>query len=162
MLPLDELVRTLALEPHPEGGFYRETYRSSVIVDTPRGPRPASTAIHFLVPGDTFSALHRIASDEVWHHHAGAPLRVVQLDEHGARIDHLLGTDLARGQRPQAVVPAGAWFGAHVEDDGAWSLVGCTVAPGFDFADFELGDRDALLARFPQHAELVRRLTREG
>lgn len=162
MPTLDELVRTLALEPHPEGGFYRETYRSPVIVDTPRGPRAASTAIHFLVPGGTFSALHRIASDEVWHFYAGAPLRVVQLGEHGARVDHLLGPALARGQRPQAVVPAGTWFGAHVEGDGAWSLVGCTVAPGFDFADFELGDRDALLARFPQHAELVRRLTREG
>jgi uncharacterized protein len=156
---VDDLVRTLGLVPHPEGGFYRETYRAERAVETPHGLRPASTAIYFLVPGDAFSALHRIASDELWHHYAGAPLRVVQIDERGERVDALLGRDLAAGQRPQACVPAGVWFGAHVDGDGAWALVGCTVAPGFDFADFELGDRDALLARFPQHAAIIERLT---
>jgi len=156
----DEIVALLELAPHPEGGFYRETHRSSVLAPTPRGPRAASTAILFLVPRETFSALHRIASDEVWHHHAGAPLRVVQIAPDGLRTDHLLGMDLPRGERPQATVPAGAWFGAHVDGEGAWSLVSCTVAPGFDFADFELAERDALLERFPRHEALVRRLTR--
>lgn len=150
----DEMVRALSLSPHPEGGFYRETYRAAQTVETPRGPRAASTAIYFLIPQGAFSALHRIQSDEVWHHYAGAPLRVVQLDE-GGRSDHVLGPAL-----PQAVVPAGAWFGAAIEGDGAWSLVGCTVAPGFDFADFELAERARLLARFPQHADVITRLTR--
>lgn len=157
---LDELVRALRLEPHPEGGFYRETYRATSLVDTARGPRAASTAIHFLVPAGTFSALHRIASDEVWHHYAGAPLRVVQITDDGTRNDHVLGRDLLGAHVPQAVVPAGAWFGAHVEGDGAWALVGCTVAPGFDFEDFELADRSTFLARFPEHSELITRLTR--
>lgn len=174
MRPLDaedplEIARLLDLAPHPEGGFYRETYRATTLVETPRGPRAASTAIYFLVPRGTFSALHRIASDEVWHHHAGAPLRVVAIDEGGGRHDQVLGADLARGERPQHVVRAGAWFGAHVEDsrDGdpasaraTWSLVSCTVAPGFDFADFELAERAALTARFPAHAALIARLTR--
>jgi hypothetical protein len=156
----DSIVRALGLAPHPEGGFFRETYRASGMVATPRGPRAASTAIYFLVTAGSFSALHRIASDEAWHFHAGAPLRVVVLGEDGARTDVVLGLDLERGQRPQAVVSAGAWFGARIEGEGDWSLVGCTVAPGFDFADFELGAREALLARFPEHADIVRALTR--
>src|SRR5687767_14732117 len=110
-----EIVRLLELAPHPEGGFYRETYRSSDLVPTPRGPRAASTAILFLLPRGTFSALHRIASDEAWHFHAGGPLRVVCLEPDGTRADHVLGLDLESGQRPQAVVPAGTWFGAVPE-----------------------------------------------
>src|SRR5688572_23382029 len=94
----DELAARLGLAPHPEGGFYRETYRAPTLVDTPRGPRAASTAIHFLVPRGTFSALHRIASDEVWHHYAGAALRVVGIAEDGTRRDLLLGRDLEAGQ----------------------------------------------------------------
>lgn len=156
----DELARRLGLAPHPEGGFYRETHRSSVMVDTPRGPRAASTAIYFLVTRGSFSALHRIASDEVWHHYAGAPLRVVCIDDDGARDDRLVGPDLAAGQSPQATVRAGVWFGATIEGDGEWALVGCTVAPGFDFADFELARRDAMTKRFPEHAAIIEALTR--
>ena len=156
----EALAARLGLAPHPEGGFYRETYRASTLVDTPRGPRAASTAIHFLVTRGTFSALHRIASDEVWHHYAGAALRVVRIAEDGARHDLVLGAELDAGQAPQGVVPAGEWFGATLESEGAWALVGCTVAPGFDFADFELARRDDLLARFPQHDAIIRALTR--
>jgi uncharacterized protein len=151
----DDLVRRLALVPHPEGGFYRETYRATTLVDTPRGPRAASTAIYFLVTPGSFSALHRIASDEVWHFYAGDPLDVVSIDPHGVRHDVRLGADV-----PQAVVPAGAWFGSRLAPGGRFALVGCTVAPGFDFADFELGERAALLAAFPAHASLVHELTR--
>ncbi|AKF09124.1 cupin domain-containing protein [Sandaracinus amylolyticus] len=152
----DELATQLGLAPHPEGGFYRETYRASTMVDTPRGPRAASTAIYFLVPRGAFSALHRIASDEVWHHYAGAALRVVRIAEDGARGDLVIGP----GGAPQGVVEAGAWFGATIEGDGDWALVGCTVAPGFDFADFELAQRADLIARFPQHAQVITALTR--
>lgn len=157
----DEIIRLLDLAPHPEGGAFRETYRSREIVPTDRGPRAASTAIYFLVRRGTFSALHRIRSDEGWHFHRGDPLRIVVIAEDGSRTDHLLGSDLARGERPQAIVAAGAWFGATLEPGGAGhALVSCTVAPGFDFADFELGDRQALIALFPQHEAIIRTLTR--
>jgi predicted cupin superfamily sugar epimerase len=153
---LDALVTRLGLLPHPEGGFYRETYRAPVTTRTARGERAASTAIYFLLRREDVSALHRIASDEGWHFHAGAPLRIVCLDERGHTELHL-GLDLAAGQAPQAVVPAGTWFGARSEGD--FTLVSCTVAPGFDFADFELGDRAALEREYPDHVELIRSYT---
>lgn len=167
---LDDIVRSLGLSPHPEGGFYRETYRAPLVLDRALlgdgfgGDRAASTAIYFLIPVGAFSALHRIASDEVWHFYAGAPLTVTSLDSEGVRRDVRLGIALDRGEVPQAVIVAGAWFGARIaeadEARGPYALVGCTVAPGFDFADFELGERASLLARFPAHAELVTALTR--
>lgn len=140
----------LGLVPHPEGGFYRETYRSALV----QGGRAASTAIYFLLRAGDVSALHRIASDEVWHFYAGAPLRVVRL----GHPDLLLGLDFARGQEPQGVVTGGTWFGARSLGD--WSLVGCTVAPGFDFADFEMGSRDALVAAFPHLEATIVAFTR--
>jgi predicted cupin superfamily sugar epimerase len=152
----EELVRALDLLPHPEGGFYRETYRATTLVTTPRGPRAASTAIYFLVTAGSFSALHRIASDELWHFYRGDPLEIVSLDADGERHDVRLDAG-----RPQAVVPAGRWFGSRLAPGGRFALVGCTVSPGFDFADFELGTRAELLASFPHHAALVGELTRE-
>jgi predicted cupin superfamily sugar epimerase len=170
-MDLDTIVATLDLAPHPEGGFYRETYRAPLLL--PRaalgeafgGDRNACTAIYFLVPRGTFSALHRIAADEVWHHYAGAPLEVLSISAEGELERVVVGKDLAAGERPQHVVRAGAWFGSRMPDAvpperGAWSLVGCTVAPGFDFADFELGDRAALVRAFPQHRALIEALTR--
>jgi predicted cupin superfamily sugar epimerase len=168
---LDEIVCALGLAPHPEGGFYRETYRAPLVLPRAslaaehRGDRSASTAIYFLVPRNTFSALHRIASDEVWHFYAGAPLEVLAIAPDGELERTVLGPELARGERPQHVVRAGAWFGSRVSPDaprarGAWSLVGCTVAPGFDFADFEMGERAALVARYPRHEALIASLTR--
>jgi predicted cupin superfamily sugar epimerase len=164
------LVGGLGLSPHPEGGFYRETYRAPLSLARDAlgpdfaGARAASTAIYFLVPVGTFSALHRIRSDEVWHFHVGAPLTISSLSVDGARTDARLGLDLANGEAPQVVVPAGAWFGARIEarDEGKgdYALVSCTVAPGFDFADFELGAREDLLRAFPQHRALVESLTR--
>jgi predicted cupin superfamily sugar epimerase len=153
------LVRTLQLAPHPEGGYFRELYRATEVVPTPRGPRPASTAIYFLLTNDTFSALHRIASDEAWHFYAGDALDIVTLDESRP------GDDTRRDLRldasaPFAVVPARTWFGARLAPGGAYALVGCTVAPGFDFADFELAEPSRLAARFPAHAAIVAELTR--
>jgi hypothetical protein len=165
-----ELVAQLGLTPHPEGGFFRETYRDGLaLTDLPgrfAGPRSASTAIYYLLGRGDMSALHRIHSDEVWHHYAGGTLTVHVLHPpaHGQPARHealRLGMNLSAGERPQAVVPAGAWFGARLEGGDAYALVGCTVAPGFDFADFEMGEREALLVEFPEHAGLVREMTRD-
>jgi predicted cupin superfamily sugar epimerase len=171
-MSIEEIVRLLGLAPHPEGGFYRETYRAPLVLPheaiaaTHGGARAASTAIHFLVPRGSFSALHRIASDEVWHFYAGAPLEIVEISPSGVLHTTRLGNALAEGETPQHVVPAGAWFGSRLahgtEARGDHALVGCTVAPGFDFADFELAARDALAARFPEHAALVASLTRQA
>jgi hypothetical protein len=161
---LHRLVNRLELKPHPEGGYFRETYRSAeLLAELPKrfqGPRSISTAILFLLPHGHFSALHRIKSDEVWHFYRGAPLSVVSLAPDGTRHDYHLEASLEADQTFQAVVPAGHWFGAYVAATEGWSLVGCTVAPGFDFADFEIGTRDALCKLYPQHDKLVRRLTR--
>ncbi|NIQ94843.1 MAG: cupin domain-containing protein [Desulfuromonadales bacterium] len=162
----DDYIRTLALEPHPEGGWYRETYRASEAV--PRealperftGERPFATAIYFLLTADTFSALHRIRSDEQWHFYAGSGLTVHVLEPDGACRTLRLGSEVTRGESFQAVVPAGCWFGATVDEAHGFALVGCTVAPGFDFADFELGERETLYRLFPRHRSLVTRLTR--
>jgi len=161
------LVKRLELAPHPEGGFYRETWRSSCLVQAQgdrRGVRAANTAIYFLLPAGTFSALHRVASDEVWHHYDGDPLDLHLLDELDERGGHTvvpLGRDFTRGEVPQCAIPAGIWQAAVPRGD-RYALAGCTVAPGFDFADFEMPSRAELLARFPAHADLVARLTRES
>lgn len=167
------LVDQLGLLPHPEGGFFRETYRDTLTVaglperfagPTFAGPRSASTAIYYLLERGDMSALHRIASDEVWHHYAGGTLTVHVLHPDGRHEALRVGTDFAAGERPQAVVPAGAWFGARLEgpeDREAFALVGCTVAPGFAFEDLEIGTRASLLESFPQHEAVVSALTRE-
>jgi predicted cupin superfamily sugar epimerase len=156
-------IDALGLTPHPEGGWFRETYRSAEsIAHLPArfdGPRACSTAIYFLLARGERSALHRLRSDELWHAYDGGPLVVTVLHDDGRLEEHRLGLDVARGESPQVVVPAGRWFGARLADGAAYALVGCTVAPGFDFADFELASRRALTARFPQHRDAVERLT---
>jgi len=145
-----ETIRRLGLVPHPEGGYYRETFRSPLTLDLPDGRRrSASTAIHYLLPPGAWSAWHRVASDEVWHLYDGGPLRL-----------HLLGTGTKRLDRtdPQIVVPAGVWQAAEPEGEGA--LCGCTVAPGFELADFEMGRAEDLIHEFPNAGELIRRLIR--
>jgi predicted cupin superfamily sugar epimerase len=163
------LVEALGLAPHPEGGFYRETYRAPLLVrgapvegaegTCPGGARAASTAIYFLLPAGTFSALHRVRSDEVWHHYDGDPVELHTVDAGGAHACTVLGRAIDRGQRPQHVVPAGVWQAA-VPLGTRFALCGCTVAPGFDFADFEMPPREQLVARFPQLRSLVERLAR--
>ncbi|WP_187143210.1 cupin domain-containing protein [Terriglobus albidus] len=156
----EELIVHLGLERHPEGGWYRQTYLAAKKVHTARGERAASTAIYFLLSGNEFSALHRIQSDEVWHFYAGDTLIVSVIHPDGRHEDLLLGQSLPAGETLQGWVAAGAWFGARLKWPGTYALVGCTVAPGFDFADFEMGNREVLLRQFPQHAELVAKLTR--
>ena len=139
----DTVIAMLGLRPHPEGGWYAETWRD----DAPQGVRPAGSAIYFLLRAGEVSRWHRIDATETWHHYAGdaLELRVAPTgpDRRRGRIDrHVLGTDLANGERPQAIVPPGAWQTAH--SLGAWTLVGCTVAPAFDFEGFELAPDDWL------------------
>lgn len=141
-------IQELGLQPHPEGGWFRETYRAAGMTNG----RNHSTAIYFLLEGGQFSALHRIRSDEVWHFYDGDPLEIHQL----GRDVIPLGPD-----HPQAVVPAGTWFGARLRDGRGFALVGCTVAPGFDFADFELARRSDLLSQFPAHRDIILSLTRD-
>jgi len=151
----------LGLSPHPEGGFYRVTYTSELTISKSalpsrfQGDRSASTAIYFLLHGGNFSAFHRIASDELWHFYAGNGLVVHVIDPEGNASELLLGEEF------QAVVKAGCWFGARVKDGAGFALVGCTVAPGFDFADFEMGKRGNLIRTYPAHRELIEGLTRE-
>ena len=155
----------LHLQPHPEGGYFRETYRAPLIL--PRsalpghgGDRAASTAIYFLLAGDQFSAFHRIRSDELWHFYAGSTLIVHVITPDGEYQQILLGSNNANGEHFQAVVPAGCWFGSSLLYPNTYALVGCTVAPGFDFADFEMAKREELIAHYPQHRGIIDRLTR--
>jgi predicted cupin superfamily sugar epimerase len=161
-----ELITRLKLSRHPEGGWYRESYRATGIVAANllpqrfEGDRAFSTAIYFLLERGDISALHRIKSDELWHFYSGAALTVHVITPEGDYYPLKIGSDLAAGESFQAVVPANCWFGA--EPEGEYSLVGCTVAPGFDFADFEMGTREQLLRRFPAHASVILSLTPEG
>lgn len=172
-------INRLALAPHSEGGYFRETYRAAESVSAGAlpgrygGARAFSTAIYFLLPAGDCSTLHRIRSDELWHYYVGDPLTLVTIDAGGQLTTHVLGSEVERGERFQVVVSAGVWFGAEVADrspsgggadvaagvKGAFTLVGCTVAPGFDFTDFELGARADLLRCYPQHRAVIERLT---
>ena len=160
-LTADDWIARLGLIRHPEGGWYRETYRSSERIERavlpPRfgGPRAFSTAIYYLLRAGERSALHRIKSDEVWHHYAGDAVELWLLEEPGRARQVRLGGD----GEPQVIVPAGVWYGARVVDGGAYALMGGTVAPGFDFADFELADRAALLAAWPGQRAVIEALT---
>ena len=151
-------IERLGLQPHPEGGFYRETFRSAQTVATPRGERSALTSILFLLTSGSFSAFHRIASDEAWHFYRGATIAIEIIHPDGTHERRELGAHGAR----QTVVPGGVAFASHVigHEGGGYALVGCDVAPGFEFAVFELCERAALLARYPAHTALIERLTR--
>lgn len=166
-LTADDVIRMLDLEPHPEGGSYRETFRAGVLPSPlpGRGARAASTAIYFLLKRGTFSCFHRVRSDEAWHHYLGAPLELHLLEPAG-HTTHRLGPALDRGERPQAVVRAGVLQAARLADEtgGAasydFTLVGCTVAPGFDFSDFDMPSRSDLVARFPAERGVIEAFTR--
>ncbi len=154
-----EIVRLLNLEPLPqEGGYFARTYTSSIPIPGPALPpgfnctaRLAGSAIYYLITTDTFSRLHRVRSDELFHHYAGDPVRQVLFPPGGAPKERILGNDLASGQRPQGLVPAGYWQGATLAPAPrhGWALLGCTVTPGFEYTDFELANRAALLEHFP-------------
>jgi uncharacterized protein len=156
----------LQLIPHPEGGYYRATYKSDLTLAkgalpaTFHGDRSASTAIYFLIDGSNFSAFHRIASDEVWHFYTGSTLIVHVIDPEGNYSELYLGDRSEAGEVFQAVVKAGCWFASRLKDEASFALVGCTVAPGFDFADFELAERSQLIRAYPAHQQFIENLTR--
>src|SRR4051812_26594958 len=157
----EALIRTLGLRRHPEGGYYCETFRAAPLpFELPRrGARSASTPIYFLLADGDFSAFHRVRSDEVWHFYAGVPLELHTLDGERGHERVVLGSDVERGERPQHVVVAGMYQAARLTGPG-FALCGCTVAPGFDFADFELPSRAELVSLFEPERETVELLTR--
>lgn len=158
-------VRTLNMQPHPEGGYFAETYRSVETIPQAAlpgrfgGARSFGTAIYFLLESHHISALHRISSDEVWHFYDGGTLEIFVISPAGVLTVIRLGRHLDQGDVLQAVVLAGSWFGSKPKPGTDFALVGCTVAPGFDFADFEMADRATLLAEFPQHRAVIEALT---
>lgn len=162
---VQEIVDRLGLAPHPEGGFFREVYRAGLAIDHPgiesgSTRRSAATHIYFLLPAGDFSAFHRVVpSDEIWHLYAGDPLELHLIHADGRYERRLLTADLSVGE-PETVVEAGCWQAARVAPGGAWALGGCTVAPGFDFADFEMPPAEELLRLHPEHEAIVRELTR--
>lgn len=162
-----DLIDHLGLIRHPEGGWFRETYRSdetlhpTALPERYAGARAHSTAIYYLLERGDFSALHRIKSDEIWHFHCGSALAIHVIAPDGSYRRELLGPAVRNGQQFQVVVPGGCWFGAELHDDG-FALVGCTVSPGFHFDDFEMAERAALIAAHPQHADMIERMTRGG
>ena len=156
----------LGLTPHVEGGAFGEVYRSELVIPRSslplffQGARAASTSIYFLLSQGQFSAFHRIASDELWHFYYGDALLVYEITHGGRMVVHRLGQDAEKGESFQTVVKAGSWFASVPAPGSEYALVGCTVAPGFDFADFELARRRRLLDQYPEHAEIITRLTR--
>jgi predicted cupin superfamily sugar epimerase len=164
MKDIEAIISNLDLKPHPEGGFFRETYRSEGYVTeknlggTYKGNRNYSTCIYFLLTSDAFSAFHRIKQDEIWHFYDGSVLCLHMISPAGEYSTVLIGRDIENGQVPQFVVLGGYWFGATV--GAGYSLVGCTVSPGFDFIDFELANRPELVCRFPKLTDIITQLTR--
>lgn len=152
----EELISIHSLKPHPEGGFYRETYRSAARDDKGRN---YCTGIYYLLPKGSRSRLHRLKSDEMWHHYGGGALVVGMIFPDGREERVTLGPDARAGQRQQFVVPAGAWFGAWPAEGAEFAFAGCTVSPGFEFADFEMGETAALLKEFPSSAALISALS---
>ena len=154
-------IEKLELQAHPEGGYFKETYRSDENVVNKNGKkRSAATGIYFLITSDNFSAFHKIESDEMWHFHGGSPLSVYVILPDGDLEILQIGNDLDKGEKPQAVVPAGCWFASKVEVPNSYSFVGCTVSPGFDFQDFVLANRAELTAEYPTHKQVIEDLTR--
>lgn len=156
-MTVEDIIQRFHMLPHPEGGYYAETYRSPIHLDDLN--RDLMTVIYFLLPAGECSSFHRIKSDEWWFFHYGSPLVVHTLDDEGHK-EHLVGIDVVNGQQPQLLVQANTIFGSSVLDPEGFSLVSCVVAPGFDFEDFELFERSFLLEKFPEHENVIRNLTK--
>lgn len=162
----EQIVDRLQLKPHPDGGYYKETYRSSGGIDNAgleegyEGDRNYSTCIYFLLTSDSFSLFHRIRQDEIWHFYDGSPINLHTISPNGQHTEHIIGRAFDKGQVPQLVVSGGDWFVTEVMEEGAYSLVGCTVSPGFNFEDLVLADRQDLISKFPIHQGLITRFTR--
>lgn len=162
----EQLVKKYGLQPHPEGGWYAQTYKSNEIIPAAAlparfgGERVFSTAIYFFLKQGDFSAFHRIKSDECWHFYHGGPLEVFVIQQNGEMKIITLGNDISKEQLFQYVVPANCWFASRPVAGSAFCFVGCTVSPGFDFADFELAEAGELVKEFPQYEKIIRELCR--
>jgi predicted cupin superfamily sugar epimerase len=170
MLSAQEIITALGLEPHPiEGGYFRETYRASGLIPASALPtgypgqakRSLGTSIYYLLTDTTFSEMHRLPTEEIFHLYLGGPVRMLQLFPDSTGKEVVLGVDIQRGQEPQVIVPAGVWQGSRLEPGVGLALLGATMAPGFDYADYEQGKRSNLLAQYPSHADLITQLTRQ-
>jgi predicted cupin superfamily sugar epimerase len=150
-------IEHLGLKPHPEGGYYLETYRSSEKIS--EIGRSISTAIYYLLRSGDRSHFHRLKSDEIWHFYDGSSAVIHFIDANGVRSQRYIGLDIKNGELPQVLIPKGTWFAAEVAAPDSFILVGCTVAPGFEFQDFELADRSTLLSQYPEHREIIERLS---
>lgn len=161
------LIRKLDLQKHPEGGYFKEVYRSDEIIGQKNLPerytsgRNYSTSIYFMIEGDDFSSFHRLESDELWHFYEGTAIKIIMIDKNGKLENKLLGTDFEKGENPVAVIKKATWFAAELVDKTMYSLIGCTVAPGFDFEDFTLAKSDDLIKNFPYHSEIIKKFTRK-
>ena len=159
-------ISKLQLTPHSEGGYYKEIYRSGEIYKADFLPgrykkdKCYSTSIYFLLEGDQVSTFHRLKSDEVWHFYDGSRVKIYIIEESGNLNEILLGNNLEKGESPQVLIRYNSWFAAEVLDKSSFCLTGCTVSPGFDYEDFELGERNNLLNRYPQHEEIIKKLTK--
>lgn len=160
------LIKELNLKPHPEGGYFSETYRSKEIIKKENlpsrynGDRKLFTSIYFLLDDNNFSAFHKLKTDEVWYFHYGNPLLLNTIDEHGNLSQIILGPDFQSGQKFQHTVPAGHWMSASVINEKGFSLIGCSMSPGFDYEDFELANRQKLIELFPRHSVIIEKYTR--
>ena len=163
-----EWIQSLSLQPHPEGGYFKEIYRAEGIISQPNlpmrynGGRSYSTTIYYLLESHDFSSLHRLASDEQWFHIDGAALTIHSIAPNGTYTQYHIGKNLENGETPYAVVPHGCWFGGTVKEPQTFSLVGCVVAPGFHFDDFELASRRDLQKIYPNHKTIIEQLTRNS
>ena len=167
-LNVEDVLRILSLAPLPaEGGFFRETYRSQLMIPTEAlppvytGPRHAGTAVYYLLTPNTSSLIHRLPGDELFHFYLGDPVEMLQLHPDGKGYSVVIGSDLERGMQPQVVVPAGVWQGSRLVPGGRFVLMGTTMAPGFEFNDFESGNQAVLLRQYPEYADMIRALTAE-
>ena len=157
----EEIKQLLQLEPHPiEGGWFRRTYTSTGTVRLPRGERSQGTAIYYLLEPETFSEMHVLDSDEIFHFYLGDPVEMLQLYPEGRSTVLILGSNLAAGQRVQVVVPAGVWQGMRLQEGGRVALMACTVTPGFNYADYHNSRFSELAAKWPDQADRIRALTR--
>lgn len=153
---IEELIKTLNLNPHPEGGYYRETYRSKeIVLNHENKKRNLSTTIYYLLKDNDKSMFHRIKSDETWFFHQGNPLEIVCIIK-GEVKTIVLGNEIKRGEVPQILIPANTWFGANIKDNKGYSLVSCVVSPGFDFEDFELAKKEDLIKEYPRLKETIK------
>lgn len=167
MTRVQEIIKVLDLKEHPEGGYFKETYRSKGFINSNSldenysGNRNYSTCIYFLLTSEQFSAFHKINQDEIWHFHEGSPIKLHTISESGKHHEFLIGNNITKEEHPQLIVPGNHWFTASIFEEESYALVSCTVSPGFDFADFILPTRSELIEKFPQHKEIITQYTVE-